>query len=136
MRILHPRPTSGRQRFIGVDFRDGVAEVDSLHPERRLALLQHGYTIQDDSEAAEAPEATKRGRGRSAESIGFAVGDTILLNAEGRSLLGESDALGEVKALLAQAPGHTGPAIEVEWEDGQTTTISPALVALAADTKE
>lgn len=136
MRILHPRPTVGRQRFIGVEFRDGVAEVESLHPERRLALLQHGYQIEDDSEAAEAPEAPTRGRGRSAEPIGFAVGDTILLNAEGRSLLGESDALGEVKALLPRASGHTGPAIEVEWEDGQTTTISPALVALATDTKE
>lgn len=47
MRIFHPRPQPGRQKFIGVEFRDGVAEVDELHPERRLALTMHGYAIED-----------------------------------------------------------------------------------------
>jgi len=51
MRILHPRPVAGRQRFIGVEFHDGVAVVDELHPERRLALELHGYTIDDELEA-------------------------------------------------------------------------------------
>lgn len=46
MRILHPRPELGRQRFIGVEFIDGVAVVDSLPPETEAALVQHGYTIE------------------------------------------------------------------------------------------
>lgn len=44
--IRHPRPEAGRQVFIGVDFVDGVATVDSLHPERERALIQHGFTIE------------------------------------------------------------------------------------------
>lgn len=55
MRIFHPRPQPGRQKFIGVEFRDGVAEVDSLHPERRVALEQHGYAIQDDDGTVSVP---------------------------------------------------------------------------------
>lgn len=54
MRITHPRPQLGRQRDLGVEFRDGVATVESLHPERELALRQHGYTIEADPEV-EAP---------------------------------------------------------------------------------
>lgn len=54
MRITHPRPQLGRQRALGVDFIDGVATVDSLHPERELALRQHGYGIEADPEV-EAP---------------------------------------------------------------------------------
>lgn len=54
MRINHPRPQLGRQRDLGLEFIDGVAIVESLHPERELALLQHGYTITPDPEV-EAP---------------------------------------------------------------------------------
>lgn len=48
MKITHPHPEPGRQEFIGVEFRDGVAFVDELHPERRLALTQHGATIEEE----------------------------------------------------------------------------------------
>lgn len=60
MRIFHPRPQPGRQKFIGVEFRDGVAEVDELHPERRTALIMHGYTIEEDAvaETLSLPELT------------------------------------------------------------------------------
>lgn len=54
MRITHPTPQPGRQHALGVDFRDGVATVDSLHPERELALRQHGFTIEADLDV-EAP---------------------------------------------------------------------------------
>jgi hypothetical protein len=54
-RITHPRPQLGRQTAFQVDFRDGVAEVDTLHPERELALRQHGF------EVAEIVTATKLG---------------------------------------------------------------------------
>lgn len=54
MRINHPRPQLGRQHDLGLEFTDGVAIVESLHPERELALLQHGYTITPDPEI-EAP---------------------------------------------------------------------------------
>lgn len=43
--ITHPRPELGRQKFIGVEFRDGVATVETLHPERKLALEQHGFAV-------------------------------------------------------------------------------------------
>lgn len=46
IRITHPRPVPGRQSAFGVEFIDGVATVDELHPERERALTQHGYTVQ------------------------------------------------------------------------------------------
>lgn len=55
MRIFHPRPQIGRQEFIGVEFRGGVAEVDELHPERLVALEQHGFLIQFDDGTVSAP---------------------------------------------------------------------------------
>lgn len=60
MRIFHPRPQPGRQKFIGVEFRDGVAEVDELHPERRLALTMHGYTIEESAPATPPEPVTLR----------------------------------------------------------------------------
>lgn len=48
MRIIHPRPQLGRQTGLGVNFIDGVATVESLHPERELALRQHGFKIEAD----------------------------------------------------------------------------------------
>ncbi|MFF3029143.1 hypothetical protein [Microbacterium sp. NPDC057944] len=46
IRITHPRPQAGRQTSFGVEFVDGVATVDELHPERELALLQHGFAVE------------------------------------------------------------------------------------------
>lgn len=45
IRITHPRPQQGRQSAFGVDFIDGTATVEVLHPERELALIQHGFTV-------------------------------------------------------------------------------------------
>lgn len=53
MRIFHPRPELGRQSTFDVEFIDGVASVDSLHPERELAFVQHGYRIEPDLDASE-----------------------------------------------------------------------------------
>lgn len=46
MLINHPRPKAGRQSAFQIEFVDGVAEVETLHPDREVALLQHGYTIE------------------------------------------------------------------------------------------
>lgn len=46
IRITHPRPQAGRQRFLGIEFVDGTAQVTGLHPVREQALLQHGATIE------------------------------------------------------------------------------------------
>ncbi|WP_100811782.1 Rho termination factor N-terminal domain-containing protein [Microbacterium sp. BR1] len=70
MRIIHPRPALGRQSALGVDFRDGVAVVESLHPERELALIRHGYTIEPDLEV-EAPHQ---------EAIGEPIIDLAVLS--------------------------------------------------------
>lgn len=46
IRITHPRPQLGRQTALGVEFIDGIATVESLHPERAQALIQHGYEVE------------------------------------------------------------------------------------------
>lgn len=46
IRISHPRPQLGRQSALGIDFTDGVAEVEELHPERAQALIQHGHDVE------------------------------------------------------------------------------------------
>lgn len=53
MRVLHPRPELGRQTFIGVEFVDGVAVIDAPHPEVVAALLQHGFTVENELVVAE-----------------------------------------------------------------------------------
>lgn len=53
MRIEHPRFQLGRVTDLGIEFVDGFAEVEELHPERRLALIQHGFTIDETADLAE-----------------------------------------------------------------------------------
>lgn len=43
--IHTPEPVTGRSSFLDVDFVDGVAHVEELHPERAKALTLHGYTV-------------------------------------------------------------------------------------------
>jgi len=50
MRIIHPQAVAGRQEQFGIEFIDGVATVDSLHPERELAFRQHGFQFEEDPE--------------------------------------------------------------------------------------
>lgn len=45
IRIAHPTPSPGRVKEFGVEFVDGTAIVDELHPERELALVQHGFAV-------------------------------------------------------------------------------------------
>jgi hypothetical protein len=56
IRITHPHPKQGRHTSFQLDFRNGVAEVESLHAERELALLQHGFTVEKTLEVAADPE--------------------------------------------------------------------------------
>lgn len=48
MRIIHPRPVQGRQKFIGVEFVDGFARVDKLDPIIEQTLLQHRFVIEQE----------------------------------------------------------------------------------------
>ena len=86
MRITHPRPALGRQKFIGIEFRDGYAEVETLHPEVEASLLQHGYgieeTLADDSaespfeplpEAVEGDTKPKTSRRKNSKAEEFAI---------------------------------------------------------------
>ena len=43
--IHTPELVLGQSRFLDVDFHDGVAHVEELHPIREQALIQHGYTV-------------------------------------------------------------------------------------------
>ncbi|MEJ6554033.1 hypothetical protein PQI51_03220 [Microbacterium esteraromaticum] len=71
MRINHPAPQLGRQEFLGIEFVDGVARVDDLHPERARALAQHGATIFEEVEGVKLEELTK------AELIDIAATENI-----------------------------------------------------------
>lgn len=51
--VRHAHPVAGRQSAFGVDFIDGVGQVDELHPERELALTQHGFTVEKSSPYAD-----------------------------------------------------------------------------------
>lgn len=64
MRIIHPHPVQGRQKFIGVEFVDGVATVDELHPETVTALGQHGYVIEPEVVAPDVKVSSRRSRNR------------------------------------------------------------------------
>ncbi|GAA1915286.1 hypothetical protein GCM10009775_04650 [Microbacterium aoyamense] len=46
LHIQHPRPELGRVEAFGLEFIDGTARVEELHPERELALRQHGFTVE------------------------------------------------------------------------------------------
>jgi hypothetical protein len=127
MRINHPRPQLGRQRDLGVEFTDGVAVVESLHPERERALLQHGYTITADPEV-EAPFQ---------EAIGEPIIDlTTLTKAELRALLPEGAEVpkranhADLVALVAELPdepvlGSTSEVDRIPYEtaEGAVTAV-------------
>ncbi|MDR6867526.1 hypothetical protein J2Y69_002130 [Microbacterium resistens] len=59
IRIMHPRPQLGRQHALGVEFVDGIAEATGLHPDRELALTQHGFTI-ESGDVVDLTTLTKR----------------------------------------------------------------------------
>lgn len=115
MRINHPRPQLGRQHELGVEFVDGVATVESLHPERELALRQHGYTIEADPEV-EAPFQ---------EAIGEPIIDLAkLTRAELRDMLPEDvpakTTHAELVDLVAALPADPIPG-SVDNGDGTFT---------------
>lgn len=60
IRITAPRLILGASKFIGIQFRDGVAQVEDLHPEIRQALEQHGYTIEEEIAAVALEDLTVR----------------------------------------------------------------------------
>ena len=124
MRITHPNSQPGRQHALGVDFRDGVATVDSLHPERELALRQHGFTIEADP-GVEAPFQAARGEeiieilSRTSAPIPGAM-----LNADGTWTI-EGEAIPEGTELV-------GPFATFERTDGTVIGDGTSLVTLDA----
>ena len=58
MRIIHPHPVRGRQKFIGVEFIDGFAVVETLHPEVEAALEQHRFSIEHEAAPVELGNIT------------------------------------------------------------------------------
>ncbi|MFL2001440.1 hypothetical protein [Microbacterium sp. A1-JK] len=113
LRITHPAPALGRQEFLGVDFIDGVAHVDSLHPERELALTQHGATIFEEIEGVKLEDLTKAELSYIAatENVELPAKATkaqmidALHNAPGIPVLGAGDAVPAPVAAFAEPEG-------------------------------
>lgn len=123
MRINHPRPALGRQRDLGLEFIDGVAVVESLHPERELALRQHGYTIEADLEV-QAPFQ---------EAIGEPIIDLETLTKAGLRAMLPEDADVPAKAthaelvkLVSELPADPIPGGS---DNGDGTFTMPGLAA-------
>ena len=96
MRIIHPHPVQGRQNFIGVEFVDGFAVVESLPPETEAALVQHGYVIEHEREAVDgepgvkAPSRRSRNRGRSPDPV---VEDFATVEIADGSVVGDGSSI-------------------------------------------
>lgn len=122
MRITHPRPQAGRQKAFQLEFIDGVAEIESLHPERELALLQHGYTIQAD------PEVEVPYHGALGEPIVDLASLTIaelrdIADTEGVTLPSKARHA-EIVEILSQRPAEPIPG-SIANEDGSFTYDPP-----------
>lgn len=119
MRIFHPQPELGRQSKFDVEFVDGVAAVESLHPERELAFRQHGYRIEADIDV-EAPFH---------EGLGEPIIDLeTLTKAELRGMLPDSVEVpakashADLVKLVSELPADPIPG-SIDNGDGTFTTV-------------
>lgn len=132
MRIIHPRPELGRQTKFDVDFIDGVATVETLHPEREFAFRQHGFAIQADL-GVEAPFQ---------EDLGEPIVDlTKLTKTQLRGMLPEDADISarasktELIDAVSRQPADPIPgSIEIaqgEWANGEADSgLAPGGVVL------
>ncbi len=88
IRIVAPEFTPGRSTFLDIDFLDGVAEVDELHPVRAQALEQHGYVLTD--EVGEVPSEDE-------------VGGTAIVNLNDLTVAELRDLIGDRAEIPAKA---------------------------------
>lgn len=129
MRIFHPRPELGRQSMFDVEFIDGVANVDSLHPERELAFIQHGFRIEQDVEV-EAP---------SQEGLGEEIVDLNSLSVPQLRDIAETEGVDlpskarkpEIVKILSELPAE--PIRGATQNDDGTWTIEGTQVPDGAD---
>lgn len=144
MRIIHPRPELGLQRKFDVEFRDGVATVESLHPERELAFRQHGFVIEPDPDV-KAPFQESLGEpiidlnGLTIAELRELAGDRITIPAR----VSKAEAVKLVSELPAEPiPGDidngdgtfTSPGYEtVEMVDGTVVGDGSSIVTLRDD---
>lgn len=118
MRIVHPQPLAGRQTQFDVEFIDGVATVESLHPERELAFIQHGFTIEPDPEV-EAPHQV---------ALGEPILDLTALTKKQLQAIADDEGVeipsrathAEMVDILSRRPAHPIPG-SVDNGDGSFT---------------
>jgi hypothetical protein len=127
MRIQHPRFQPGRVTDLGIEFVDGFAEVEELHPERRQALLQHGFTI---DETADLEEQTVEQLRTELKGYGYEVKKSWrkpeLIERIAQHL--------ELNAVTdAQAAEGGEPFATVELADGTVVDDGASLVTLHTD---
>lgn len=132
MRIIHPQPLAGRQTEFDVDFTDGVATVDSLHPERELALRQHGFRFEED------PEVVAPYHGGLGEPIVDLTAMTIaqlreIAEMDGIELPSKAKHAEIVGILSAATPSTEVPEFAtVELPDGTVLGDGTSIVTLSA----
>lgn len=122
MRIIHPQAVAGRQTEFDVEFTDGVATVESLHPERELALRQHGFRFEED------PEVVAPYHGGLGEPIVDLAGMTIAQLRE----IAEMDGIdlpskakhAEIVEILSRAPMEPIPG---SVKNGDGSLVGPAV---------
>lgn len=127
IRIVAPEFTPGRSTFLDVDFLDGVAEVDELHPVRAQALEQHGYVLTD--EVGEVPSEDE-------------VGGTAIVNLndltvpELRDLIGDRAEIpskakkADLVDIASRLPAEPIPG---DVDNGDDTFTSPGIPSLLSE---
>lgn len=93
MRILHPHPELGAQKFIGVLFRDGVAVVDELHPETVAALIQHGFTIEAETPPKPSKRTSKGKAVKAEKTADDTAGPYAIAELADGSIIGDGESL-------------------------------------------
>ncbi|WP_295851190.1 Rho termination factor N-terminal domain-containing protein [uncultured Microbacterium sp.] len=132
MRIIHPQAVAGRQEAFDVEFTDGVATVEALHPERELALRQHGFRFEED------PEVVAPYHGGLGEPIVDLTAMTIaqlreIAEMDGIELPSKAKHAEIVEILSAATPNTDVPEFAtVELPDGAVLGDGTSIVTLSA----
>lgn len=130
-----PEPTTGTTTFLDVEFHDGVAHVEDLHPVRELALIQHGYRVEHELvgetlESQTVPQLRKLAEGEGIDLPPKAKKAEIIeaLNAVPVRELTAGDVAADANASGEVNSGVLAPGTLEAWADGGVHVPAPSSV--------